>query len=174
MNTRYLLLFAAAFLTLQTAPAAAAQEQITLDTWECTLDTNRQQIKAVLWDTPVEKGGMGIHHDGFGTYRTSVAIPESMKQVQLAFFISSIDDADETYFNGVKIGGTGKFPMSPDSDDGCRSGVRLPRLYIIPQNSIRYGAENELQIHVFNFAGSGGLNGNTPPVIAPVQTLAEK
>src|SRR5262245_2683261 len=54
-------------------------------------------------------------YDGFSWYRIHVQIPSSLKaashwQERLQLHLSSVDDVDQTWFNGVEIGKTGSFP----------------------------------------------------------------
>ncbi|HEX9474586.1 MAG TPA: hypothetical protein VF931_10360, partial [Steroidobacteraceae bacterium] len=54
-------------------------------------------------------------YDGWSWYRIHVRIPSSLKstvrwQERLRVYLSSIDDADETFLNGTQIGQTGRLP----------------------------------------------------------------
>ena len=70
-----------------------------------------------------------------------------------------VDDADETWFNGVKIGET-TLAKHPDSYSRIRN-------YPIPSSAIRFGEENILMIRVFDRWGFGGVTG-------PPRLLAEE
>ena len=57
----------------------------------------------------------GIKGDGYAWYRVKVVIPSKMKKNAykyggLMLNLGKIDDADETFFNGHKIGATGQMP----------------------------------------------------------------
>ena len=70
-------------------------------------------------------------YDGFAWYRVKVVVPASMKKNAekydgLMLNLGKIDDADETFFNGHKVGATGKMP--PD----YAGAYDVPRTYLIP------------------------------------------
>ena len=150
---------------------AAQTQSICLTKWTLEIGGKIFAVAPVLWDSPLSEGGAGYTRNGTGIYTASFVIPEALRSEQLAFFSSSIDDADRAWFNGVLIGESGRFPSSDGS--GFRSAVRAPRLYVIPQSAVREG-KNEIRIEVYDFAGSGGFNGAEPPVIGPYRTLERK
>jgi beta-galactosidase/beta-glucuronidase len=47
-------------------------------------------------------------YDGFAWYRVDVTIPASLQNESLFLVLGKIDDVDEAYFNGAKIGSTGR------------------------------------------------------------------
>ena len=51
-------------------------------------------------------------YNGFGFYRKSFALSNEHKGKTLYLNLGYVDDVDETYFNGHKIGSTGSFPPS--------------------------------------------------------------
>jgi len=70
---------------------------------------NDEAWKTIRVDTFWERQGYD-KYDGIAWYRVRVVLPASLKEknqllqaVQL--LVGRIDDADETYFNGIKIGG---------------------------------------------------------------------
>jgi|CXWL01.1.fsa_nt_gi GH15 family glucan-1,4-alpha-glucosidase len=84
-------------------------------------------------------------------YRTTVIIPRHMLGGDLILFAGTIDDCDETYFNGVKIGGLGKFPPND------QTAWDRQRQYLIPQKLLK--EKSMLAIKVYNGAGDGGIYG---------------
>jgi len=42
--------------------------------------------------------------------RHELTVPADLKGKDIYLNVGKIDDADETYFNGVKVGGMGSFP----------------------------------------------------------------
>lgn len=89
----------------------------------------------------------------YGWYRKAVIIPKKWKKRGLVLPLGKIDDADETFFNGQKIGGLGSF--APDGD----TAQETPRRYKVPPRLIRYGKKNVIAIRVFDRVGTGGLTG---------------
>ena len=65
--------------------------------------------------------------------------------------VGKIDDADETYFNGVKVGGLGHFPPN------YVSAWDVIRRYRVPHEIIRYGGRNSLAVRVFDGISGGGI-----------------
>ncbi|HEY1406728.1 MAG TPA: hypothetical protein VF857_08980, partial [Spirochaetota bacterium] len=98
---------------------AVQSEHILIKDWEVDIGHGFRKCAAVPWNFPSSKGGIGAtDYTGYGLYRATVVIPDHLKSHQLSLFFYSIDDADETYLNGKKIGATGAFPKSGKSDDG--------------------------------------------------------
>jgi len=108
--------------------------------------------KEIKIDTFWEKQGFE-NYDGIAWYRIHVIIPSSLKdnnKVLQALHLSlgSIDDEDETYVNGEKV--------------GSMWGWNTNRSYIIPFNLIRWDKENVIAIRVNDTAGNGGIHGRAP------------
>ncbi len=64
---------------------------------------------------------------------------------EIGLILGTIADADETFFNGIKIGGTGKFPP------GGFSAWNHPRHYLVPSGLIRHGQWNSISIRLHHF-----------------------
>ncbi len=95
-------------------------------------------------------------YDGTAWYRRSVVISKDLKRATrrnkaMTLKLGMIDDADETYFNGVKIGATGKFPPEKES------AYNVPRIYRVPADLIRWDAPNVIAVRVADWQGGGGL-----------------
>lgn len=99
-----------------------------------------------------QEGGQDVFdsYDGYAWFRLSFRLPASAQGTPLVAALGGIDDADETYLNGVRIGSTGEFP--PDSDSQWFE----PRLYPVPAGAPRYGARNALAVRMNDFTGGGG------------------
>ena len=97
-------------------------------------------------------------YDGFAWYRVKVVVPASMKKNAekydgLMLNLGKIDDADETYFNGHKVGATGKMP--PD----YAGAYDVQRSYLIPPEYVSWGKKNTIAVRVYVAGGDGGLYG---------------
>jgi cephalosporin-C deacetylase-like acetyl esterase len=97
-------------------------------------------------------------YDGFAWYRVKVVVPASMKKNAekyngLMLNLGKIDDADETWFNGHKVGATGKMP--PD----YAGAYDVPRSYLIPPAYVNWGGKNTIAVRVYDAGGDGGLYG---------------
>lgn len=81
-----------------------------------------------------------------------IDIDHSFKQPLL--FVERIGVADEAYFNGVRIGSSGIIPASV-SDLHYQISWNIPRVYFIPENLVRYGADNVVAIKIYSHIQSG-------------------
>jgi len=143
--------------------------------WQLNIGSGFKPSGPVPWDYPAAKGGANAaDYNGEGVYSANVVIPHEIDERQLAFFMESVDDADVTYLNGVKIGSTGRFPYTPGGVEGYVSAWRSPRVYPLPQNLIRFNADNLIEVKVYDFSGRGGLAGNSPPQIGNFEFLESK
>lgn len=97
-------------------------------------------------------------YDGYAWYRVKVVIPEKMRKNAyryggLMLNLGKIDDADETFFNGHRIGATGQMP--PDYEGA----YDVPRSYLIPPDYVQWGKKNTVAVRVYDAGGDGGLYG---------------
>ncbi len=102
-------------------------------------------------------------YDGYSWYRVKFFLPNAFKaDVKLAdnlrLILSQIDDVDEIFINGEKVGQTGSFPYEKS---GFVSAKDIFRKYIIPanHNALRWEQDNVLSIKVFDKEKEGGLYG---------------
>ena len=112
--------------------------------------------KAIIVGQPWEKGGLP-KYDGYAWYRLKLMIPSTLdkkaraeKYQQLLLTLGKIDDADTTFFNGVKVGATGD-PRNPENS------WTEERKYVIPLNLVRWDEDNVIAIKVFDSDQNGGL-----------------
>ncbi|MDP4285064.1 MAG: putative Ig domain-containing protein [Bacteroidota bacterium] len=105
-------------------------------------------------------------YDGYAWYRIKFILPSSLKQNaywkdSLSFWLGKIDDVDETFLNGVKIGQTGSLPTDVG---GYETQWDTYRIYNIPANSsnIYWDKENTIAIRVYDNTSGGGMFGSIP------------
>jgi beta-galactosidase len=97
------------------------------------------------------------HHSGYtgdsvyGWFRRRIEIPEEDKGKDLVFLLGSIDDVDEAWLNGRRIGGSGSFP--PD----YVSAWNATRRYHVPASLVHGDGSDVLAVRVFDEAGDGGI-----------------
>ncbi len=109
-------------------------------------DANWREIYAPgKWEEQI--GG----YDGFAWYRKHITIPEIWSNKDIKLFIGSIDDSDEVYFNGERIGGGGSLPPN------YKTAYNQNRLYLIPGEPIEFDKDNVIAVRVYDFTGDGGL-----------------
>ena len=88
--------------------------------------------------------------DGYAWYRLHFLLQEDLGAEPI-LVLGGVDDADETYLNGVKIGGLGGFPPDPHTE------WNTLREYPIPKGLMKQG-ENVLAIRVYDMGLGGGLH----------------
>ncbi|MBX2922818.1 MAG: beta galactosidase jelly roll domain-containing protein [Chitinophagaceae bacterium] len=91
-----------------------------------------------------DRGNLGAL-DGVIWFRREFDLPDSLAGQRLVLSLGSIDDMDDTYVNGVKIGGT-----SAKTSTG--------RTYILEPSQLRAG-KNTIAIRVEDLGGQGGFTG---------------
>lgn len=100
-------------------------------------------------------------YNGYAWYRIHVVIPSSMKnnatwKDSLRVFLSHVNDVDETFFNGVKIGQIGGFPDEPSGYISKWPSVR--EYHIASDNPvIKWDKENIVAVRVYSGGGTGGI-----------------
>lgn len=107
----------------------------------------------------------------YGWYRIKFVLPQAMlnnsdlKKV-VKIYLGKIDDADETFFNGIRIGGTGSLPDSPK---GYHEAWDEERFYTIEANNqaVRWGQENVIAVRVYNGGADGGMYFKAPTLSVP-------
>lgn len=97
-----------------------------------------------------EKSGFQ-NYNGFAWYRKyfTIEVPENYKFLYLN--MGYIDDVDEVFLNGVKIGATGDFPPH------TKSAWDIPRMYPIPVELLNPSGKNVIAVRVFDEYMSGGI-----------------
>jgi len=87
----------------------------------------------------------------YGWFRRRIEIPADFKGRDFDLLLGCIDDVDETFLNGERIGGTGSFP--PD----FQIAWDVPRRYHVPVSLIRGDGSDVLAVRVYDQGGNGGI-----------------
>lgn len=77
-------------------------------------------------------------------FRKTVTVPDGWAGKDLTLLLGPIDDADTTYFNGIRVGGLNNWQQSRD--------------YIVPGALVKPG-RNVVAVRVLNTSGDGGIYG---------------
>jgi sialate O-acetylesterase len=119
---------------------------------EPSLDDSRWKRVEVpaWWETQGFKD-----YDGFGWYRTTFRVPGALHDKQLIVVLGRIDDFDEVYLNGKRIGRTGHFNKK-GSDVVTLDDYRKLRAYTIPSGFLNDG-DNVLAVRVYDGYIHGGI-----------------
>jgi sialate O-acetylesterase len=94
----------------------------------------------------------GFHgYDGYAWYRTTTYVPT--QSIYSAYFLKLgyIDDVDEVFINGIKIGHTGLFPPN------YTTAYNAFRQYRIPQKVMNIDGKIDIAIRVYDDGGEGGF-----------------
>jgi hypothetical protein len=83
--------------------------------------------------------------DGIVWYRKTIEITESMQNKELILELGPIDDIDETWYNGTKVGSTSDYSVN--------------RIYKIPARLVKKG-KAVIAIRLIDTGGNGGFSGN--------------
>jgi beta-galactosidase len=118
--------------------------------WKGTGFNDNSWQKVILPST-WEKHSNYTQDNVFGWFRRELKVPADLQGKDIYLNFGKIDDADETYFNGVKIGGLGHFP--PD----FVSAWDIFRYYKVPHEIIHYGGNNSIAVRVFDGIMGGGI-----------------
>ena len=106
-----------------------------------------------------EEGYQG--YDGYAWYRKSVAVPSSFKDRSLTLELGYIDDVDEVFFNGEKIGQSGSFQLAickfEIANWNCSTAYNALRLYEIPLNLVNFDKPNTIAVRVYDSQLEGGI-----------------
>jgi len=153
------------FITFSFVVSRLSAQEIKVDNnWKFSTGDNMQWASPAFddsaWKTissayPWESQGY-VDYDGFGWYRKQVVISASAAaQIKkfggLIVKYSNVDDVDELYFNGHKIGGTGGMPPAYETKYG------VLRKYIVPSKYILAGKANLIAVRVYDGGGGGGI-----------------
>ena len=134
--------------------------------WKFKIGDNLQwaqpDIKDTDWDnikTGEKWENLGYtDYDGFAWYRKTIIIPKSLKEQAekyggLSLYLSMIDDADQTFFNGELLGETGQMPPN------YVCAYNAERSYLVPPGKIRFDQPNVIAVRVYDDGGGGGIYG---------------
>ena len=96
----------------------------------------------------------GFHgYNGFATYRKNFYLNEDHEGLMLYLGLGYIDDVDEVFINGFKIGSTGSFPPNYETAYNAK------RFYAIPEDVLNYNGKNVIAVVVYDSHQHGGIVG---------------
>jgi alpha-galactosidase len=105
-------------------------------------------------------------YDGYSWYRFHVKIPSSLRTTvrwdhRLRVYLSSVDDVDETFLNGEKIGSMGQMPEDPRGYSTRWNGIRT--YYVdIASGLVHWDEDNVIAVRVYDGSGGGGFYRDMP------------
>lgn len=105
-------------------------------------------------------------HDGFAWYRCEVKIPETWKDRGAFLYVEQVDNACESFINGVKVGVSGAMPPKYANGDMNR------HRYVVPAGTLKPEQVNSIALRVYDESGAGGFKGGAPQLIAGNEAIS--
>ncbi len=121
------------------------------------LDDNSWQV--VKLPSSWEEHSNYTQDNVYGWYRRELIIPADLEGKDIYINVGKIDDVDETYFNGVKVGSLGSFPPN------YVTAWDIFRRYKVPPEIIHYGGKNSIAVRVFDGIITGGIYNDGEKII---------
>jgi hypothetical protein len=127
--------------------------------WQFSIGMNNEWVSPKFddskWETikvpsPWEDQGFN-GYNGFAFYRKKINISSNYKGRMLYLNMGYIDDVDEVYLNGHKIGSTGSFPPN------YNTAYNAERVYYIPEEDINFDGSNLIAVKVYDSYNEGGI-----------------
>ncbi len=113
--------------------------------------TPRSAAEKKLWD----------EYNGWGWYRTRVAVPAAWKGRRIAIVFDSVDDMYELFVNGRPAGGRGKADRSETSFE--------KKTWLDVTQYLEPGRENLLALRILDWGGGGGIAGDVCLTTGPIE-----
>ena len=128
------------------APAYPAAQELKHEGWLPVIVPER-------WETYTDLAGNKpfASLDGEAWYWTKVWVPRGFPLDGGTLEMANIDDADEVFINGTKVGGSGGMTAAGPS------AYNQPRRYSVKADVLQSGVMNEIFVRVFDSGGGGGI-----------------
>lgn len=107
--------------------------------------------KRVVLPEAWERHSQSREENVFGWYRRRLTIPVALRGKDLMLLLGRIDDADEVWINGTRVGGSGSFPPR------FQSAWDAERRYLVPRGLIRGDGTDVVAVRVFDGQNDGGI-----------------
>lgn len=120
------------------------------------MDWSKPKVDVSNWDRISVPGNWERYYpgyNGFGWYLKTFDMSWVPEQGDITLFMGAIDDVNEIFINGVKIGQTGNFPPAYET------GYSVERKYFI-QRSLLKKTGNVIAIRIYDGGGPGGIVGS--------------
>jgi hypothetical protein len=124
------------------------------ETWG-RVDLNERQWQSINVPGTWESQGYD-QYDGFAWYRKQVFITAEHAKEKLILSLGRIDDLDEVFINGEKIGGVGPINDLENLNEK-NSFWQQERYFYIPPKLIRADQDNIIAVRVYDIMQNGGI-----------------
>ena len=119
-------------------------------TWK-TPDLDDSGWQSVRLPDNWERHSNHTDNNVYGWFRRKLTVPEDCQARDFDLLLGQIDDVDETFLNGQRIGSTGSFPPN------YQTAYSTYRRYRIPASLVRGDGTDVLAVRVFDGDGNGGM-----------------
>lgn len=99
-----------------------------------------------------EGHGQSTDPNVYGWFRRTIPVPAECQGKDFFLLLGKIDDVDETWVNGQRIGGTGSFPP------GFQTAFAENRRYRVPASVVGGKDTMTVAVRVFDGEGNGGIH----------------
>jgi diguanylate cyclase (GGDEF)-like protein len=90
------------------------------------------------------------------TFTTQFVLSREVKRKPLGLWLEQVDEVDEVYLNQQLIGRTGRLRPA------FESGLGLRRLYLLPDDLLKYNQTNQIKIKTFSSKNYAGIQVKAP------------
>jgi len=87
----------------------------------------------------------------YGWFRRRFEVPAALRGKDIILDVGKIDDVDETFVNGTKVGGKGRFPPA------FRTAYATPRQYRVEAGILKGDGTDVVAVRCFDGQGAGGI-----------------
>lgn len=137
----------------------APQQLILEGVWEMKMDRWKYRKSKPYSDwqkvmVPMRWDQMGIRQDynDVAWYRKYFTLPEDFPTENLSIILGKIDDFDEVFINGIRIGSTNDGKRFGSSDSWSQD-----RVYSIPEDCLKKNEPNVILVRVIDIGIDGGI-----------------
>jgi hypothetical protein len=123
------------------------------DTGWAELNFDDKTWKEITVPGPWEPQGYP-NYNGIAWYRRSVIVPAGWRGQSVFLQLPAIDETDETFINGQRVG-------------GMKNAFLTPRLYRIPEAVLKFGEANVIAVRVTDNYGGGGMSRGPARLMVP-------
>lgn len=116
-----------------------------------TVDFDDSQWQQVTLPSAWEKHSGYTIPNAYGWFRRKIEVPAKLRGEAIELLLGRIDDADEVWLNGKRIGGTGSFPPN------YQTAWDAQRRYRVPASIVKGDGTDVLAVRVFDGDGEGGI-----------------
>ena len=132
--------------------------------WQFALGDNSRWKNDELEDEEWEKvmvpyfwEAQGFYnYDGYAWYRKTFFLPEDYRNEDMILLLGKIDDYDQAFVNGVKVGSTG-YLSNDQINLGDDAAYQQTRNYPVSSNLLKPGEFNTIAVRVYDKYVDGGI-----------------